>query len=237
MILFPAIDVLEGRAVRLLYGEKNKVTDYGDVLERAKQWKECGAEWLHLVDLSGAFDGMSNVDKFIEKIRSLDLKIQSGGGLRSMQAIENRLSAGADRVVLGTLCVKDPDLYKKAVEKYGERIVAGIDAKDGYIYVDGWTKNTGIKALDFAKTSYEMGVRYAVATDISKDGAMQGVSVDYTAEIQQKSGLNVVASGGVSSLSDLEKLKERKIYGAILGRSIYNGAIDLKEAVEKYDKK
>ena len=210
MKLFPAIDILNGRAVRLLYGKKELVTDYGLPLDRAKLWRDAGADFLHVVDLCGAFEGESRIDGEIEKIAALGVKVQSGGGLRTMEEIERRLNAGASRVVLGTVCHTNPALFREAVEKYGDKIVAGIDCKDGFLSVK------------------------QVFTDVSRDGALSGVAVEETAKLGLETGLNVVASGGVSSIGDLEKLAQKGVYGAILGRSLYEGKIDLKEALERF---
>lgn len=231
MILFPAIDILDGRAVRLLYGKKNEVTDYGDPVDRAKQWLDCGAEFLHVVDLSGAFDGNSHINGTLEKIAKLGVPVQSGGGLRSFADVRSRLNAGAARVVLGTVACTDPALFAALTETYKEKIVAGIDAKDGQLSIKGWTELSDETAEDFGRKAADMGVRYAVFTDISKDGAMQGASIEPTRAMQEKTGLDVIASGGIASLDDLLKLKAAGLYGAILGRSIYAGAIDLTEAI------
>ncbi len=231
MILFPAIDILEGRAVRLLYGRKNQVTDYGDPVDRAKEWIDCGAEFLHVVDLSGAFDGAAHIEGTLEKIAKLGVPVQSGGGLRSFDAVRSRLDAGAARVVLGTVACTDPALFASLVGTYREKIVAGIDAKDGKLSIKGWTEFSDETAESFGRKAAGMGVRYAVFTDISKDGAMQGASIEPTRDLQEKTGLSVIASGGIASLNDLLRLKEAGLYGAILGRSIYTGAVNLKEAI------
>ncbi len=231
MILFPAIDILNGRAVRLLYGEKGRVTDYGDPLDRAKQWRDCGARYLHVVDLSGAFDGESRINAAIEQIAALGVPVQSGGGLRSYRDAQDRLNAGAARLVVGTLSYTDPDLFARLVQDFKGAIVAGIDAKDGFLAVRGWTQRCDVTAVEFGKRVKEIGVETCVFTDISRDGAMKGVALDKTLEMQQKTGLNVIASGGISSYDDLSALKEKGVYGAILGRSIYEGAIDLRKAV------
>ncbi len=232
MILFPAIDILDGRAVRLLYGKRDLVTDYGDPVDRAKAWVDMGAEVLHVVDLSGAFDGKSAINRTLEKIARLQVPVQTGGGLRSMQEIDDRICSGASRVVLGTVCVTNPQLFKQAVEKYGDKIVAGIDAKDGKIAVKGWTEKSQIDAFAFGKEAFSLGVKDAVFTDISKDGALSGVNVDATLSMA-KTGLNVIASGGIRDMDDLYRLKEKGCYGAILGRSIYTGAIALDRAIEE----
>lgn len=232
MILFPAIDILNGRAVRLLYGKKDIVTDYGDPVDRARQWIDCGAEYLHVVDLSGAFDGVSRANLLIEKIASLGIPVQSGGGLRTESDVIDRFNAGAARVVLGTVCYTDPRLFEKLVKRYREKIVTGIDAKDGVLSIKGWTEISDIAAVDFGKKAKGMGASYAVFTDISKDGAMQGASVAETKKMQDETGLKVIASGGINSMDDLYKIKEANLYGAILGRSIYTGAIELGRAIE-----
>ena len=231
MILFPAIDILDGRAVRLLYGKKELVTDYGEPLDRAKQWIDDGAEYLHVVELSGAFDGDSHINRTLEQIAKLGVPVQSGGGLRSFEDVTDRLNAGATRVILGTVCYTDPELFARLTQSYGEKIVAGIDAKDGMLSIKGWTQISSLSAVEFGKQAKGMGVSCAVFTDISKDGAMQGASVEATQQMQQQTGLNVIASGGIASMDDLLKIKQAGLYGAILGRSIYTGAINLKEAI------
>ena len=232
MILFPAIDVMNGRAVRLYQGDKNKATDYGDPLAFAEKWAEAGAEWLHIVDLSGAFTGASGIDSLIAEIKKrFPVRVQSGGGLRRIVDIRRRLDAGADRVVIGTMAVTDPDSFALACFEFPEKIVAGIDAKDGMFAVQGWTVQTDIRADEFAKKCKCMGIRCALFTDISKDGAMAGANVEETVRMQRETGLNVIASGGISSLEDLQKLHAGGVYGAVLGKSIYTGAIDLQEAL------
>ena len=232
MILFPAIDVMNGRAVRLYQGDKNKATDYGDPLAFAEKWVEAGAEWLHIVDLSGAFTGASGIDSLIGEIKKrFPVRVQSGGGLRRIVDIRRRLDAGADRVVIGTMAVTDPDSFALACFEFPEKIVAGIDAKDGMFAVQGWTVQTDIRADEFAKKCKCMGIRCSLFTDISKDGAMAGANVEETVRMQRETGLNVIASGGISSLEDLQKLHEGGVYGAVLGKSIYTGAVDLQEAL------
>lgn len=234
MVLFPAIDILDGKAVRLYKGDKSKVTVYGDPIEFAEKWVRAGAEWLHVVDLSGAFTGESGIDEIIYEIKKrVNVRIQSGGGLRRIVDIRRRLDAGADRAVIGTMAAYHPDDFALATYEFPEKIVAGIDAKDGNFAVKGWTENTGISAIEFGKKCKNMRIRHALFTDISKDGAMNGVNVEATAQMQEKTGLSVIASGGVSSVDDIRKLKERGIYGAVLGRAIYDGKLDLKEALRE----
>ena len=232
MILFPAIDILEGRAVRLYKGDKNKVTDYGDPVAFAEKWAEAGAGWLHVVDLSGAFSGKSGIDGVISEIKKrVNIRIQSGGGLRKVTDIRRRLDAGADRAVIGTMAVSDPDEFALAAYSFPEKIVAGIDARGGMLAVKGWTETTDISAAAFGKKCVRMGIRWALFTDISKDGAMQGVNLCETVRMQKETGLNVIASGGVSSLKDIENLKDSGVAGCVLGRSVYDGAVDLKDAI------
>lgn len=230
MRLFPAIDILDGRAVRLMYGKKEQVTDYGDPVERAKMWIDCGAEILHVVDLSGAFGESTAFESILEKIARLGIEVQSGGGLRSMGQIVKRFEAGASRAVLGTVCVERTDVLQEAVDRYRGRIVAGIDAKDGRIAVRGWTEVSQTDAFEFGKKAFEMGVRDTVFTDIGRDGALSGVNAEATAKMG-KTGLNVIASGGIRDMNDLYALRDRGVYGAILGRAIYTGNIDLARAV------
>lgn len=233
MILYPAIDILDGKAVRLYKGDKNRATVYGDPLEFAEKWAQAGAQWLHVVDLSGAFTGESGIDSVLTEIKKrVKINVQSGGGLRSVADVQRRLDAGADRVVIGTMAVYDPDEFALAAYKFPEKIVAGIDARDGMFAVKGWTEQTDITAVYFGKKCKKMGIRYALFTDISKDGAMEGCNVCETIRMQKETELQVIASGGISSLKDIENLKESHIYGAVLGKSIYSGAVDLKEALK-----
>ncbi len=232
MILFPAIDILEGRAVRLLYGDRARVTDYGDPVERAKRWVDEGAEFLHVVDLSGAFGQRSAFEGILERIASLGVPVQSGGGLRTAEDVARRFGAGASRVVLGTVCVKDPPVLRAAVERYGERIVAGIDAKNGKLTVRGWTEETEKDAFSFGCEARALGVKYAVFTDVSRDGALSGVNAEATARMAE-SGLQIVASGGIRDYADLAALRARGVYGAVLGRSLYEGTVDLRRALEE----
>lgn len=235
MILFPAIDILDGRAVRLVRGDKHTVTDYGDPFAFAEKWVQAGAEWLHVVDLSGAFSGASGIDPVIAEIKKrFSVKIQSGGGLRRIADVERRLDAGADRVVLGTMAVSDPDSFALAAFRFAGKIVAGIDAKGGMLAVKGWTVTTDISAVTFGKRCKRMGIGCALFTDISKDGAMQGANIAETVRLQKETGLDVIASGGVSRTDDLAGLQESGVYGAILGRALYEGAIDLSGALERF---
>lgn len=238
MILFPAIDILNGRAVRLYKGDKAQVTDYGDPVEFAEKWAAAGAQWLHVVDLSGAFSGESGIDSVISEIKKrVKISVQSGGGLRTIEKIQRRLDAGADRVVIGTMAAYHPDEFALAAYEFPERIVAGIDAKDGMFAVKGWTETTDISAVDFGKKCKCMGISCALFTDISKDGAMEGANVEETVRMQKETGLSVIASGGISCMDDLRALQNNGVYGAVLGKSLYGGAIDLKEALKEFSGK
>ena len=231
MKLYPAIDVLGGRAVRLLYGKRDQVTDYGDPVDCAKRWVDMGAEILHVVDLSGAFGEADGFEKVLERIAKLGVPVQSGGGLRSMAEIHRRFRAGADRVVLGTVCVEQPEVLYEAVERYRDKIVAGIDAKDGRLAVRGWTQLADKDAFEFGCEAKALGVTDAVFTDIGRDGALSGVNVEETVRMGE-TGLNIIASGGVRDLNDLRALQAQGVYGVILGRALYTGAISLKDAFE-----
>lgn len=231
MKLYPAIDVLGGRAVRLLYGKRDQVTDYGDPVDCAKRWVDEGAEILHVVDLSGAFGEEGGFEKVLERIAKLGVPVQSGGGLRSMAEIHRRFRAGADRVVLGTVCVEHPEVLYEAVERYRDKIVAGIDAKDGRLAVRGWTQLADKDAFEFGCEAKALGVTDAVFTDIGRDGALSGVNVEETVRMGE-TGLNIIASGGVRDLNDLCALQAQGVYGVILGRALYTGAISLRDAFE-----
>lgn len=231
MKLYPAIDVLGGRAVRLLYGKRDQVTDYGDPVDFAKRWADEGAQILHVVDLSGAFGETGGFEKVLERIAKVGVPVQSGGGLRSMADIHRRFRAGADRVVLGTVCVEHPEVLYEAVEKYKEKIVAGIDAKDGYLAVRGWTQLADKDAFEFGCEAKALGVTDAVFTDIGRDGALSGVNVAETVRMGE-TGLNIIASGGVRDIRDIRALKEQGVYGVILGRALYTGTLSFKDAFE-----
>ena len=230
MILYPAIDILNGRAVRLLHGKRGEVTDYGDPVVCARRWADAGARILHVVDLSGAFGEASGFEKTLERIAGLGLPVQSGGGLRSMEDIRRRFRAGADRVVLGTVCVEQPEILYEAAEKYHAKIVAGIDAASGRLAVRGWTQVSDKDAFEFGCEAKALGLTDAVFTDIGRDGALVGVNLTDTVKMGE-TGLNIIASGGIRSIDDLRALKAKGVYGAILGRAIYTGTIDLAAAI------
>ncbi len=234
MILFPAVDILDNRAVRLLYGERDKVTDYGDPAELAAKWSSEGAEYLHVVDLNGAFDDSAvNRKTLVRLIKEVKIPVQLGGGIKTLDKIKFYLEeVGVTRVIVGTACVTAPDMVDKACALYGNRIVAGIDCKDGFVAIKGWVEKSSLTAENVALDMKERGSDTVVYTDISRDGALTGVNVEATSALAEKTGMNIIASGGMSSLDDVKKLMRKKnIYGAILGRAIYNGNINLAEAL------
>ncbi len=234
MLIFPAIDIYDGKAVRLFKGDYEKMTVYSDDPPAfAADFKAKGATHLHLVDLEGARDGTTPNLEIIKKIAATSsLFIEVGGGIRNMETAEKYLAAGVSRVILGTAAVKDPTFLSEAMKKYGEKIAVGIDIKDGMVAIRGWTEKTGIGAEDFCAQMEELGVSTVICTDISKDGAMQGTNHKLYKELSEKFSLNIIASGGVSSLEDVKMLAEQKIYGAIIGKAYYTGAIDLEKAIK-----
>lgn len=234
MKLYPAIDILGGRAVRLLHGKRDAVTDYGDPVDRAKQWLDAGARILHVVNLSGAFEEQNDFPRILERIASLGVPVQTGGGIRSLEAVKERFLSGADRVVLGTVCVEQPEVLEEAASLYGGKIVAGIDAREGKLTVRGWTVTAEEDAFSFGKKAAALGITDAVFTDVGRDGALTGVNLEATVKMAE-TGLNVIASGGIRSMEDLEALKKNNVYGAILGRSVYEGTIDLTKAIEEFE--
>lgn len=234
MKLYPAIDILGGRAVRLLHGKRDAVTDYGDPVDRAKQWLDAGARILHVINLSGAFEEQNDFPRVLERIASLGVPVQTGGGIRSLEAVKERFLSGADRVVLGTVCVEQPEVLEEAASLYGGKIVAGIDAREGKLAVRGWTVTAEEDAFSFGKKATALGIKDAVFTDVGRDGALTGVNLEETVKMAE-TGLNVIASGGIRNMNDLEALRKNNVYGAILGRSVYEGTIDLTKAIEEFE--
>lgn len=234
MKLYPAIDILGGRAVRLLHGKRDAVTDYGDPVDRAKQWLDAGARILHVVNLSGAFEEQNDFPRVLERIASLGVPVQTGGGIRSLEAVKERFLSGADRVVLGTVCVEQPEVLEEAASLYGGKIVAGIDAREGKLAVRGWTVTAEEDAFSFGKKATALGITDAVFTDVGRDGALTGVNLEETVKMAE-TGLNVIASGGIRNMNDLEALRKNNVYGAILGRSVYEGMIELTKAIEEFE--
>ena len=234
MIIFPAIDLYGGKAVRLFRGDYAKMTVYSDnLLDLANDFAESGAEYVHMVDLEGAKDGTTPNIAHVAKIaRETSLKVEIGGGIRSMETVGRYIDAGVWRVILGTAAVSDPEFLCRAVERYGDRIAVGADVRDGMIAVKGWLETSSVPLDTFLTDMESLGVRGVICTDISKDGAMQGTNRELYRSLCGKYSLNITASGGVSDLSDIAALREMGLYGAIIGKAYYTGAINLKEALE-----
>lgn len=233
MIILPAIDLHHGCAVRLLRGDYSQMTEYSNAPEKvAEEFARTGAEYIHLVDLEGAKTGETvNISSVENIINKTSLKAELGGGIRSMEVIEKYLSIGVERVILGTAALKDPAFLEKAVDKYNEKIAVGIDIKDGKVAVHGWTEVSDTDFKDFCRKMEKIGVQTIICTDISKDGAMQGTNRELYAELQKEFKMNIIASGGVSTLEDIKALFELDVYGAILGKAIYTKAISLADAL------
>ena len=234
MLIYPAIDLYGGKAVRLYKGNYAEMTVYNEnPLLVAKDFESCGATCIHLVDLEGAKDGTTpNLETVKNIIENTNLFTELGGGIRNMETVDKYISIGLDRVILGTAAVKDEEFLKAAVSKYGEKIAVGVDIKDGFVAISGWTEKSSYDAFSFCEKMEKIGVATLICTDISKDGAMQGTNHELYKELSEKFSVNITASGGVSSLEDVKKLRKLDIYGAIIGKAYYTGAIDLKEALE-----
>lgn len=236
MILFPAIDLKDGACVRLVRGEMDQATTFNDdPAAQARDFKAAGFEWIHIVDLNGAFAGAPvNGDAVAAIVGAVDLPVQLGGGIRDMDTIERWLEAGVRRVILGTAAIKDPDLVRAACDRFPGRIVVGIDARGGRVAVEGWAETSDVRALDLAMRFENDGVAAIVYTDIDRDGAMQGVNVEATVDLAFALTTPVIASGGVRGIADLRELKAQEsagIEGVISGRAIYDGRLDATEAL------
>lgn len=234
MYIFPAIDLYAGKAVRLYKGDYDQMTVYShEPWLIAKAFKEAGASHVHLVDLEGARDGSTPNLGIIKKIISeTDLFTEVGGGIRNMDTVRAYLESGVDRVILGTAAVTDEEFLRSATAEYGERIAVGADIKDGRIAIKGWTEKSELDAMEFCEKMQKIGVRTVICTDISKDGAMMGTNHELYRKMSERLSMQIVASGGVSSIDDVRRLTALGIYGAIIGKAYYTGAIDLKEAIE-----
>lgn len=234
MIILPAIDLLGRKAVRLLKGDYNQVTVYSDSpLEVAEKFKSLGATHIHMVDLDGAKYGAApNMDIVAEVAENTGLFVEIGGGIRSMETVKKYIDAGISRVILGTAAICDEDFLKEAVKAYGEKIAVGADVKDGKIAVKGWLEQSDVTLGEFFLKMQDLGVKNIICTDISRDGAMRGTNLELYRELSAKYSLDITASGGVSSIEDVKRLREMNLYGAIIGKAYYTGAVDLKEAIE-----
>lgn len=234
MIILPAIDLYEGAAVRLLRGDYEKMTVYDKNPENiAKKFEAAGATHIHLVDLEGAKNGDTpNLETVKKIVSATNLSAEIGGGIRSMEVIEKYLAAGVDRVILGTAAVTSPGFVEEAVKKFGESIVVGVDIKDGLVAIRGWTENSRFGYREFCEKMKNAGVKTLICTDISKDGAMQGTNRALYKELSEKFDMNIIASGGVTDLDDIRALSDMNLYGAIVGKAYYTGAIDIADAVK-----
>lgn len=234
MLIFPAIDIIGGKAVRLFKGDYDQMTIYhNDPVEVAKDFKKCGATWVHMVDLEGAKSGDTpNLDIILRVVNETGLKVEVGGGIRNIETVNKYLNAGVSRVILGTAAVKDPAFLKEALRLHGEKIAVGVDLKDGFVAIKGWTEVCEEDADSFCGKMQSLGVKTIICTDISKDGAMQGANHNLYRHLSEKFDLDIIASGGVSSMEDITRLGKMNLYGAILGKAYYTGAVNLKEAVE-----
>ena len=234
MIIFPAIDLFGGKAVRLYKGDYNQMTVYNEnPVEVALDFKAQGTQWIHLVDLEGAKSGDTPNLSVIEGIvKQSGLKAEVGGGIRSIEVIEKYINAGVSRVILGTAAVTNPQFLAEAVEKYGDKIAVGVDIKDGFVAIKGWQETSELEAFTFCHRLEKLGVRTVISTDISKDGAMQGANHSLYSAMKGELNMQIIASGGVSNISDVERLNKAGLYGAIIGKAYYTGAISIKEAIE-----
>ena len=234
MKIFPAIDLFDGKAVRLLRGRYEDMTIYSDDPPQiGRDFAAAGAEYIHIVDLEGAKDGTTpNFDTVCRIKEASGCFCEIGGGIRSMDVIRRYMDAGIDRVILGTAAVTDRAFLEEAEAAYGEKIAVGIDLKDGYVAIKGWTEKTQLTAVDFCEQMQALGVTTIIVTDISKDGAMKGTNHGLYEELSARLGMQLVASGGVSSIDDVKLLAAHGLYGAIIGKAYYTGAIDLREAIE-----
>lgn len=234
MIVLPAVDIMGGRPVRLYKGEFSTASQVAeDALETAVRFERDGAEWIHMVDLDGSLKKERvNAEIFISVAKNTSLKVELGGGIRSLEDIGFYIDSGISRVILGSAALKDPQLVKDAVARFGDRIAVGIDAKNGYAAAEGWTETSNVYFTDLAKQMESMGVKTIIFTDISKDGTLSGPNISQLKEINNAVSCNIIASGGINDINDIKELKQEQMYGAICGKSIYSGSLNLKEALE-----
>jgi len=233
MNIFPAIDLRDGKAVRLYQGDYDQMTVYSEnPVDVARSFRECGAQYLHLVDLDGAKDGkLVNFDTIKAIVEEVDMYVEVGGGIRDEERIRQYLELGVGRVILGTIAIKDPGFLEEMVKKYGEKIAVGVDAKDGYVAINGWKEITDKESFEFCKYLRDIGVKCVIYTDISRDGGLQGTNMEAYKKLQEIEGLEITASGGISFEEEITALKDVAA-AAILGKAIYSGKLDLTRAVE-----
>ena len=234
MKIFPAIDLYGGKAVRLVKGDYNRMTVYSDdPVSVSLDFKRLGAEYVHLVDLEGAKEGTTpNFETAVAIKNTSGLFCEIGGGIRSFDTVKKYMSAGLDRVILGTAALQDEELLKRACDEYGERIAVGVDIKDGFVAVKGWLEKSDTDAFSFCEKMQSLGVGTLICTDISKDGNMKGTNLELYHLLSERFSVNITASGGVSSLEDIKRLRRLNLYAAIVGKAYYIGKINLSEAIE-----
>lgn len=234
MVILPAVDIMDGKPVRLYKGDFSTAHQVAEgALKTALDFEKAGAEWIHMVDLDGSLMKKRVNEKiFLSVAENTALKVEVGGGIRTMQDIDFYISSGISRVILGSVALKDPELVKKAVNAYGDKIAVGIDAKNGYAAAEGWTQTSDIYFTELAKKMEQCGVKTIIYTDISKDGTLSGPNLEQLDEINNAVSCDIIASGGVTDIDDIKALKSLGLYGAICGKSIYSGSLDLKQALE-----
>jgi len=234
MIIYPAVDIKDGKCVRLMQGDMNKSTEYGEPYLMAKKWQDEGAEYIHLVDLDSAFTGgFKNHEAVARILETVTIPVQLGGGIRDMSDIEERLeNLNIARAIIGTAAVKNPELVKEAVKRYPGRIVVGIDAKNGKAAIEGWDGDTGVDAVSLALSMKDIGIDTIIYTDISKDGMLSGPNLEATQNMVEKTGMDIIGSGGMSSIDDVVNIRKTGVSGVIVGRALYSGNIDLKKAMD-----
>ena len=234
MIILPAIDIKDGNCVRLVkgdYGTAHKVAE--SYMDTARSFEQAGSQWIHMVDLDGAKDASTaNKEIFLDVAKNTRLKVEVGGGIRNLDTVEMYLSGGVSRVIIGSAAVKNPQLVKDAVKEYGDRIAVGIDAKNGYVATEGWLETSDVYFTELAKRMSDEGVKYIIFTDISKDGTLKGANVELYEKLSEINNVKIIASGGVSDIEDIKKLKKTGVSGVIIGKAYYVGQIHLKEALE-----
>lgn len=234
MILFPAIDIRGGKCVRLIQGDYDQEKVYNDSpTDMAKEWETQGAEYIHVVDLDGAKTGDSLNKQAIEAIaQAVSVPVQVGGGIRTMDIVDSHIESGVSRVIIGTAAIQNPQFLREAVEKYGDKIAVSIDARGGYVATDGWTETSDVKAVDLLAQLVDIGVQTVVYTDILKDGMLQGPNFEELKIMNDASSIDIIASGGVSTKEDIQQLQQENMYGAIIGKALYEGNLSLKQLLE-----
>ncbi|WP_338596749.1 1-(5-phosphoribosyl)-5-[(5-phosphoribosylamino)methylideneamino]imidazole-4-carboxamide isomerase [Clostridium baratii] len=239
MIIIPAIDIIDGKPVRLYKGDYNKKELVGDsILEIAKSFEKANCSYIHIVDLDGAKQGeLVNLDIILEVIKNVKVNIEVGGGIRNIESIEKLINGGATRVILGTSAIEDINFLKEAIKIYGEKISVSIDCKDGFLCGRGWLSNTVINYIDFAKKLEDIGVKNIIVTDISKDGTLEGPNLDMIKELKSSVNIDITASGGIRDINNIKELKKLNVYGAITGKAIYKNTLSLKEVINECENK